>query len=153
MEKTGLFYSASVKGFYDTAIHGNNMPVDVVQITKEEHAALLNGQSQGKIISSDASGHPILVDPPAPTTEQIIARYERAVQRHLDDFANTRGYDSIMSAATYATSTVTEFAAEGQYAIEARDATWAKFYEIIRQTIPKTLDDLIAQLPELAWKN
>lgn len=147
-----LFYSASTKGFYDTAIHGNSMPADIVSITKEEHAALLEGQSQGKIISSDTNGHPILVDPPAPTTEQLIVSYERAVQQRLDDFAKTRGYDGILSAASYATSSVAKFAAEGQYAIEARDATWVKFYEIIGQTIP-SLDELMAQLPVLSWKN
>lgn len=35
------------------------------------------------------------------------------IQLHLDSFANTRGYDSIMVARTYVTSSVPKFAAEG----------------------------------------
>ena len=99
---------------------------------------------------------PLPVDPPTP--EQIVAQYTAAVQKHLDDFARTRGYDGIMSAATYATSTVPKFKAEGQYAVEARDATWAKCYEVLAaveagsRPMP-TLDKLLAELPVLTWPN
>ena len=153
-----MFYSKSTGGFYDCEIYGDNIPEDAVEITNALHAALLEGQSQGKIIAADANGHPILVDPPAPTTEQMIARYTAGVQQHLDAFAHTRNYDGIMPACTYATSTVPKFATEGQYAVEARDATWAKCYEILADvesgTRPMpTLDELLAELPVLTWPN
>ena len=61
-----MFYSKSTGGFYDTAIHGENMPADAVNITKEEHAALMVGQSSGKIITADANGRPFLMDAPDP---------------------------------------------------------------------------------------
>ena len=51
-----------------------------------------------------------------------------ATQQRLDEFARTRNYDGILSACTYATSAVPKFAAEGQYAVQARDATWAALY-------------------------
>ena len=57
-------YSPSTGGFYDQEIHGDNIPADAVEITVEEHAALLEGQSQGQIISADEDGNPILIDPP-----------------------------------------------------------------------------------------
>ena len=63
-----------------------------------------------------------------------------------------------MSAATYATSTVPKFKAEGKYAVEARDATWAKCYEVLAaveagsRPMP-TLDELLAELPVLTWPN
>jgi hypothetical protein len=57
-----MFYSKSTKGFYTTEIHGNKMPSDVVGITEEYHQELMDGQSQGKEISHDANGYPILVD-------------------------------------------------------------------------------------------
>ena len=93
-----------------------------------------------------------------PTPEQIIAQYTGAVQQHLDTFARTRNYDGILSAATYATSQVPKFKAEGQYAVEARDATWAKCYEVLAEVeagsrpMP-TLDELLTELPVLAWPN
>lgn len=68
-----MFYSKTTSGFYTREIHGDNIPADAVEITKEEHLALINGQSQGKRIVADASGRPLLQDPPPPTIEQIIA--------------------------------------------------------------------------------
>ena len=91
-------------------------------------------------------------------SEKIVAEFTARVQAHLDDFARTRGYDGILSACTYATSTVPKFKAEGQYAVEARDATWAKCYEVLAaveagaRPIP-TLDELLAELPVLTWPN
>ena len=153
-----MFYSAQTGGFYSRETHGDNMPDDVVEITKEDHSALLEGQSQGKVIAADENGYPILIDPPPPTAEQIVEQYDSAVQQRLDDFAKTRNYTNIMSAATYATSTVEKFRVEGQYAVEARDATWAKYYEVLAavesgsRPMP-TLDELLAELPVLTWPN
>ena len=93
---------------------------------------------------------------PAPGPEDLQKLFTDAIQGHLDAFARTRNYDGILSAATYATSTVEKFRVEGQYAVEARDATWAKGYEILAQVaagqrpIP-TLAEVIAELPVLAW--
>ena len=153
-----MFYSKSTGGFYTREIHGDNIPADAVEITEAEHAALIEGQSLGKRIVADENGRPILQDPPPPTAEQIIAQYEAAVQKPLDDFARTRNYDSILSACTYATSTVPKFAAEGQYCVAARDATWVKCYEVLAaaeagsRPMP-TLDELLAELPVLTWPN
>jgi hypothetical protein len=68
-----MFYSAKAAGFYDAALHGNNIPPDAVMITSEQHAALLAGQSQGKRIVADAAGRPFLQDPPPPTSAEIAA--------------------------------------------------------------------------------
>ncbi len=95
-----------------------------------------------------------VVEPPTP--ERILASFTAAIQRHLDAFAQTRNYDGILSAATYATSTVPKFAAEGQYAVEARDATWARAYEILAQVesgsrpMP-SIEEVVAELPSLTW--
>ena len=151
-----MFYSKTTGGFYDRAIHGDNIPADAVEITKEQYSTLLDGQSSGKRIVADGDGFPVLQYPPAPTLNQIIAHYTSGVQKYLDDFAKTHSYDSILSACTYATSTVQKFAAEGQYAVEARDATWAKCYEILadvesgKRPMP-SLEEIIAELPELEW--
>jgi hypothetical protein len=59
-----MFYSKSTGGFYTAEIHGDNIPSDAVSITVDEWKALLKGQSEGKVISADSNGKPILTEPP-----------------------------------------------------------------------------------------
>ena len=100
-----------------------------------------------------------------PLTADEIAQQQRALQENivaqtqqrLDDFARTRGYDGILSAATYATSTSPKFAAEGQCCVEARDATWACLYAILAEVeagirlAPTSFEDIEKELPVLSW--
>jgi hypothetical protein len=67
------FYSASTNGFYSEEMNGDTIPEDAIEITDEEWGALLDGQSKGKLISSDKKGRPVLKDYPAPTAEQLAA--------------------------------------------------------------------------------
>ena len=95
--------------------------------------------------------------PPPPTPEQIQKKFEADIQQRLDAFASTKNYDNILSACTYATSDIPKFAAEGQYCVNARDATWAKAYEILAEVqtgtrpMPTSIADIEADLPVLAW--
>ena len=93
-----MFYSKSTGGFYSREIHGDSIPADAVEITPELHAALLQGQSEGKLITADENGYPVLVDPSGPTTEQLAeqVRSERdakiesvrwRIERHSDELA------------------------------------------------------------------
>ena len=95
---------------------------------------------------------------PTPEEQQaaLLAEFVAAIQTYLDDFARTRNYDGILSAATYATSTVGKFRAEGQYAVEARDATWVKGYAIMDDVLAgarpmPSLAEVLDELPPLAW--
>jgi len=78
-------------------------------------------------------------------------------QQRLDNFAKTRNYDSILSACTYATSSVLTFQTEGQYCVSARDETWAKLYQIMAEVeagtrpMPTGYADIEPELPVLAW--
>ena len=80
-----------------------------------------------------------------------------ATQVRLDGFAQTRGYDGILAACTYATSVIPQFQKEGQYAVSLRDATWAKLYEIQAEVVagtrpaPQGIDDVVGELPEMVW--
>ena len=78
-----MFYSKTTGGFYATEIHGDNIPADAVEITAKEHAALLEGQSQGKIIAADKNGNPILKDPPPPTAEELQAQANAEARAYL----------------------------------------------------------------------
>jgi hypothetical protein len=88
---------------------------------------------------------------------QLKEEIEAATQKRLDDFASTRNYDSILSACTYATSAVPKFAAEGQYCVEARDATWTKLLSMLAEVeagtrpVPTGYADIEPDLPVLAW--
>ena len=93
-----MYYSKSTGGFYDREIHGDNIPADAVEITPEQHAALMAGQAEGKVIAADENGYPILQDPPPPTTDQMAAtaRAKRdrliesvrwRIERHSDELA------------------------------------------------------------------
>lgn len=93
----------------------------------------------------------------SPAREQIEAQIVADTQRHLDDFARSRGYDGMLSLCTYATSTVAQFRLEGQYGVEARDATWAKLHEIFeaaangRRAALNSFSDVVDDLPALVW--
>lgn len=71
-----MFASKSTRFFYDEAIH-SSMPADVVEISAEAHAALLSGQSEGKVISWGDDGYPVLIDLPPPSAE-VLAATERS---------------------------------------------------------------------------
>lgn len=74
-------YSPTTGGFYPVAITYPNMPNDVVAITAEEHAALIAGESAGKIIVPGADGRPILVGPPEPTLDELKAAAIERINR------------------------------------------------------------------------
>ena len=146
-------------GFYDDMVH-SIIPEGAVKITVADYRALLAAQSQGMMIQPDASGYPQSVPLPEPTSEELLqlkqAAIVAAVQARLDAFAKTRNYDNIFTAATYATSKNPQFAAEGQYAVEARDETWARCYQILNEVMTgqrpePTLEEIMAELPALAW--
>jgi len=90
------------------------------------------------------------------TPEEIKALIMDAIQERLDTFAQTRYYDNILSAASYATSEIPQWQTEGQYAVAIRDATWAKAHEILmaveaeEQEFP-IIEEVMAELPELKW--
>ena len=78
-------------------------------------------------------------------------------QARLDTFAQTRGYDRILSACTYASSANAGFSAEGQYCVIARDTTLATLYSIMADVeqglrgVPSGYSDIKAELPVLEW--
>jgi hypothetical protein len=93
--------------------------------------------------------------PPAQTPEQIIAVLTAAVQSHLDDGARARGYDGILSAASYAGDAHPPFNIEGVAFRDWRGSVWAACYSIMADVqigtrpVP-TSDELIAALPTLS---
>ncbi|MCY9814479.1 hypothetical protein [Aeromonas caviae] len=147
-----MFYSKSTGGFYDAAIHGDNIPADAVEITAEKHTSLLDAQSRGKLISADEFGYPEAIDPPGPTYEQIIVSLTADIQAHLDATAHQFGYDDMKTAVTYADEpAVPKFQQEGQALRAWRSLVWEAVYAELAlhqpgEPIP-TGEQLIEKLP------
>ncbi|MFH6766571.1 tail fiber assembly protein [Enterobacter cloacae] len=64
-------------GFYlsdlyqDYEISGT-WPNDVIEVSERWYEYLINGQGEGKVISVNEYGQPVLVDPASPALEQVI---------------------------------------------------------------------------------
>lgn len=56
----GVWFAASTGGFYLPDVHAG-VPSDAVEITEEEHGALLAGQAAGQQIVADEQGAPVLI--------------------------------------------------------------------------------------------
>ena len=96
-----------------------------------------------------------IIPTPAEIASQIQTELTNAVQAHMDNTAKLKGYDGILSAASYAALPVGEpFQAEGVAYALWRSAVWVKCYEILAQVqtgtrgVP-TVDELLAELPEV----
>lgn len=131
------------------------LPPDAVEITNEQHAALLAGQSAGQRIVPDENGCPVLADQPPLTADEIKTALSVAVQDHMDAAAKAAGYDDIKSAVTYAEEpAVAKFQAEGLAFRAWRSLVWAACYAVMADVetgarpVPTALE-LIAELPVL----
>lgn len=86
-----------------------------------------------------------------------VVDFESDVQRRLDAFAQTKGYSSILSAASYASSKIEIYKTEGSYCVDVRDETWSKFYEIMQEiengerSPIENFSEIESELPILAW--
>jgi len=96
------------------------------------------------------------------TPEQIEAKaqeklqpYKNAVQRLLDSTAIAKGYDSILSMCTYANSTNASWAAEGQAAVNWRDACWneslVQMGNYLATGNKPSMEDFLAAMPTPVW--
>jgi hypothetical protein len=79
-----MFYSKQTAGFYSKEIHGSNIPADAVEITADEHAALINGQSSGKRIVANDSGKPYLADPAPLSDAELLAQRQSEARQYLN---------------------------------------------------------------------
>lgn len=147
-----MFYSAQTGGFYTREIHGDNIPEDAVEISAEEHVALIEGQSQGKRIVADENGCPVLADPLPPTQEEIIKQYEAALDAHMDSVAKANRYDNRFTFALragYEGPYKAEGVAFAQWMDERNVQAFALLNDVLagKADLP-TIDEFISGLPE-----
>ena len=146
-----IYYSPTTKSFFDTAINFE-IPDDKIEVSEEVWSDLTLARSNGKIIEINSKGKPVAVNPPAPTKDQIIDKFNMAANGKINTVATSWGYDSIVSAASYANSTNPQFKAEAEALIAWRDNLWGTAYTIEAGKLPKTVEDFLALLPEAPAK-
>lgn len=94
---------------------------------------------------------------PEPTLFDIEVMLINETKNRLDLFAQTRGYDNILSACSYATDTDLKFQTEGQYCIQMRSQTWTTLNKIISdiksdiRSMPLVFSSIENELPLLTW--
>jgi len=95
------FYSPSTRGFFTSDIHGDKIPRDAAEITREQWQELLDKQGAGHEIVPGRDGAPKAV-PRVKTTEHhrsdllaardtALAKTQDLVERHRDEVDMGRG--------------------------------------------------------------
>ncbi|EMJ8166590.1 phage tail protein [Pseudomonas aeruginosa] len=104
-----LYFFSTPPAFYDTEINPH-IPEGAVEVSAEDHAAMLAGQANGKRIAADPDGRPILIDPPPPSAAERqpferswrdgeLRETDPLVARHRDELE--AGDDTTLTAEQY----------------------------------------------------
>lgn len=109
----------------------------------------------------DIEGH-VVIDRTA-ITPSIYTAFEEIIKIHvqkmMDDFAMTRGYDNMFSLCDYRDSEVEKYRVEGLNGFYLRNQTWlllTTYFEEVKnaqRNIPVNWDEVAAILPTYQWTN
>lgn len=93
---------------------------------------------------------------PMPTADEIRQMLINGVQIHMDEIAQEKGYDGILSACSYINSGVAKFDEEGEKARQWRSLVWQKCFEVLENYDEYSigqleLETLISELPSIEW--
>ena len=137
-----------VRAGVKTDANGNNMqawrvvPMFTSDLLDEDGVTVL------KTIAEQEAEY--LANKAAQEAEEEAKLVETTIQTILNDSAKSRGYDSIISECSYATSTGA-FGAEAQITVDWRDAVWTYVYSVQSTVeaggVKPAIEELIAGLP------
>lgn len=168
------FYSKTTGGFYPLAMQADyvaagSWPADAAQTTDGEEATIRAGLASGGTITGTSGAWVITPAAVIPlTSAQMIAANEVAMQAALDAMAQSRGYISIASACTYASSvavipssdptfaTCEKFRLEGNALQSWMMRTWATGYAYLatvqanKNPMP-TPAQAVSMMPVFTW--
>lgn len=103
--------------------------------------------------------------------DEVLRALEFEINRYLNSFAATRGYDNVNSAAKYLNvqdtflnslgevdkKLVLNFKTEAQYLLQMNSLVWAKYIAIVTEInagtrpLPTSFEDIKQELPQLTW--
>jgi hypothetical protein len=96
----------------------------------------------------------------AETVQHIYNKVSDYIHARLDDFARTRGYNSLDSLiGKYTGSAIPQFAAEANRAHYLLDTAWANLLQYFQQIttgavpVPTSLQDIESRMPALTWED
>lgn len=145
-------YSKTTGTFYPLDIDYAEVPADIIEVPIEAyHAAMARPAGH----SFDfVNGELVISAPPAATKEQQIAANTAAIQAELDRQAKAKGYDSILSACSYAAPEGMPFQVEGAAFLKWRSEVWSQAYAMLAEvdagTRPMpTPEESVAAMPPL----
>lgn len=96
------FYSAMTGGFYNDLLieeYGDKWPDDAVMVSDDIYDQLMKASRSKKIIIANESGHPIAVDMPVPTKEQLAKENAKKISELMTKASND--ISRIMDAIAY----------------------------------------------------
>lgn len=94
-----MMFSAIEGGFF--LPDSPNLPDDCVEISDDDHAAMLDGLDEGKLLQSDNAGRPVLADRDPPTLDELAAsaltRINAGYTKSLADILSQYPSDEVLS--------------------------------------------------------
>ncbi len=82
----------------------------------------------------------------------FVAQVQQAVDDHVEATARSKGYNGAAHCASYANSTVPDWASEAIIFIGWRDLVWLYVLnEFNSGKIPNNVEDVIQALPKITW--
>jgi hypothetical protein len=128
------------------------IPADAVEITDEDHAALIAGQAQEMQIVVGAEGRPALQARPLPTHAELVERALEAARRERQPIMGV--LDGLQSSALATgngnMATLIETAKQSLRDITALDLSACVTFEAMRQAFKTRYAELVAAAPEVA---
>ena len=99
----------------------------------------------------------VIITPKSPEQieQALVSKFSQAVQGLLDEKAQEKGYDNILSACSYA-GYVNTFQSEAMVFANWRSACWSHCYQVLADVkagnrIAPTKEELLAELPTLSF--
>ncbi len=137
-------------GFYSDELHGENIPVEAIEITEEQWQEFINHPRLRKWVDGDV----VAAEPP--TTALTIIDYENAIQNLVDSTARERQFRDGVTLASYTASTKPKWAAEAQAFVAWRDNVWFYAYgELAKvqagQRPQPTVGQFLDEIAPIAW--
>lgn len=130
---------------------------EVIEMSLDGLFTLLPKYQEGKNSLTPMKYVYSALQPDLDLVNAIESKTRDRVQGLMDQFAQTRGYDSIASAISYAGDSNEKYNKEGTYCKSLRSQTWSALEDYFNQVtlsqvpMPYKWDSILKQLPTMEW--